>query len=183
MGSNTKKKRRGICNSEQLYIGSKYFIFHIKMYVKTLLWLREHQVKPIEWDTFRNAIFEDHLVHARILINFLFIINPRENDVCASDYFYDMQDASLPRQDAFLSEQVRIIGSHLVHITTKSMPKMRSEEEWPTKEISEKLIPAIKEFLYGVPDNRLACGVKTQGLELLSEVIFPEIPVSFSRSS
>jgi hypothetical protein len=169
---------------EQLHIGSKYFRYHVRMYVETLLWLQD-QISPVGWDTVRNAILEDHLIHARILINFLskFDAHERKDDVLAIDYFHDIHGAFQLLQDDFLKSQADNIGGYLVHITTKPMPKLKSEQEWFIRETASKLVPALKAFLSAVPETRLVDGAKNECLSYLAKLSLPQIPVSLTAST
>ena len=168
--------------NDQLHIGSKYLRYHIKMYVETFLWLQDH-LSFTEWDTERNAILEDHQIHTRILINFLSSVRRQKEDILAIDYFHDLPDIFHPLQDDFLSGQAQRIAGNLVHITTKPMPKLKSEQEWPITETSSKLVPAIKSFLNIVPENRLADDVKNDCLQHLARLFPPTVHVAVSAST
>lgn len=176
--------RNVIHTDAEMQIGSQYLRYHIRMYVETLLWLQDHQ-SPIGWDTVGNAILEDHLVHARVLINFISRrdAHDRIDDVLAVDFFYDLPDRFEPLQDAFLNKQAQDIGGQAVHITKKSMPKLRSQKDWPIHDIATKLTMAIKLFLKAVPENRLAYGVKQDCVSYLAKLASPEIPVTRHAST
>jgi hypothetical protein len=173
-----------IHTNEELQIASHYFRYHIRMYVETLLWLQDHPAFG-GWNTLRNAILEDHLVHARILINFLSkrTKHDREDDVLAEDYFHDIPNIFEPLQDSFLNQQAQAIGGQAVHITKKPMPKLRSQKEWPTRDIAAKLTFAIKLFLKVVPETRLADDAKQDCLTYLEKLTPPELPVSLHSST
>jgi hypothetical protein len=174
--------RKIIHNDEQLQFASRYLIYHIKMYVETLLWLHDHS-KPDIWDTVRNSVIETHLVHERILINFICNGTARDTDVLAVDYFSDTPNTFYPRTDDFLREQAQNIGSQLVHLTTKPMPKLKSQQEWFIRETSEKLIPALKTFLYKVSENKFPTNIKLECIRHLERLASPDIPVSLTAST
>ena len=177
-------QRNVVHADEQLKMGSQYFRYHVRMYVETLLWLQDRPTS-IEWDTVRNAVLEDHLVHARVLINFLskFEKRERKDDVLAIDYFHDCRDVFQPLRDDFLKSQADNIGGYLVHVTTKPMPKLKSKQEWLIRETAINLVPGIKTFLFGVPENRLADGAKNECLGYLRKISPPQIPVTISSST
>lgn len=155
------------------------------MYVETLLWLQNQPI-PNGWDTVRNAVLEDHLVHARALINFLGIGDacPREDDVVAEDYFHDAPNVFRPLHDTFLSKQAQAIGGQAVHITKKSMPNLRSQKDWPIPEIAKNLVPVLKTFLIEVPETRLSDGVRQHCLDNLAKLNLPyEINVSLHTTT
>jgi hypothetical protein len=115
------------------------------MYVETLLWLQSHS-RPYRWDTVRNALIESHLVHERVLINFLCQSNAIATDVLAIDYFHDSPKGFRPLQDDFLKTQSKTIGGQLVHLTTKAIPILKSEQEWYIRKTATKLVPALRVF-------------------------------------
>jgi hypothetical protein len=176
--------RNVIHTNDELQLGSHYLRYHIKMYVETLLWLQDH-IDSIGWDTVRNAILEDHLVHARILINFLSNGNSRDrkDDVLAIDYFHGLNNVYYQLQDVFLTDQIKEIGGQLVHITKKSMPKLKSEKDWSIRDTASKLVPALQIFLNVVPETKLAGGVKNDCINYLARLIPPKIPVKLSAST
>ena len=178
------RARNVIHSDDELQIGSQYLRYHIRMYVETLLWLQNH-LASAGWDTVRNAILEDHLVHARVLINFLSKgdAHDRKDDVIAVDYFHDLPGIYQRVQDVLLESQADDIGGHLVHITKKPMPKLKSEQEWLIRETAGKLAPALETFLKLVPAKRLVDGAKEECLVQLKKVKPPEIPMSLSATT
>jgi len=173
-----------IHSDEQLQIGSAYFSYHVRMYVETLLWLQNNQGNPGRWDTIRNSVIEAHLVHARILINFLCNLSSRyDSDVLATHYFHDSPTLYKPINDGVLKNNVGNIGNRLVHLTTKPMPKLKSEEEWQVGEIAIRLTPIIKKFLGIVRETRFSKIVKDRCLENLAKVSPPEIHLSIMAST
>ena len=177
-------QRNVIHTDDQLHIGSKYLKYHIRMYVETLLWLQDH-LSFAEWDTVRNAMLEDHLIHTRILINFISKsdAHERKDDVLAIDFFHELYDVFHPLQDDFLESQADSIGGHLVHITTKPMPKLKSEQEWLIRETASKLVTALKTFLDVVPETRMVDGARIECLKHLARLSPPLIPISLSAST
>ncbi len=170
-------QRKVIHADEQLYTGSIYLRYHVKMYVETLLSIQS-QPTPLGWQTQYNAILDSHLIHARILINFLNTSSSRKTDVCAIDYFYVEQSQFDLVIDEFLKNQVEKIGGNLVHITTKPMPYLKSEQPWPVDEIKRKLVPLLKTFFYVVPENKMVDGLKDECLNYLSMLSTNKISVS-----
>jgi hypothetical protein len=161
---------------DELRFASKYFAYHLKMYTETFQWLNDNQKKPPDWVTIRNAILEAHLVHARSLISFFFPNNKRKDDIIATDYFSDFNPAILLfDKGEFLKNQVQIIGGQLVHLTTKQIPILNSEKDWPISEIKEQLVPIIVRFLLNVPINLFADKVIANSQSEVSR-ISPESP-------
>ena len=80
--------RTKIHSDNNLQTGSDYLEYHIRMYVETLLWLRDHECDANREIYYWNAILEDNLIHARLLIDFVCKTQARSDDILAIDYFY-----------------------------------------------------------------------------------------------
>ena len=155
-----------IYSDQQLQFSSSHLIYHIRMYVETFLWLQDHP-RPVGWDTVRNAVLENHLIHARVLIHFIQRdASKEETDVFAIHYFYDHPSDFLPLKNEFLKKQAHKIGGQLVHLTTKSS-LLKSEQEWQISEIATNLVPVIQEFLTIVPNHRLPIKINEESKELI----------------
>jgi hypothetical protein len=147
------------------------------MYVETLLWLQANETRPEDWNTIRNAILEDNLVHARILINF--VCNPnkqsqvKDTDVLAVDYFHG-RSSVFPLDNEVLINQAQSIGGQLVHLTTKPMPRLKSEQEWDISGTANRLVQALNQFLEAVPEERVANGVRSDSLAFLARLSLSE---------
>ena len=167
---------------EQLLIASKFLVYHIKMYVETLLWLQQHE-KPSSWDTIRNAVLESHLVHERVLINFVCYLTPKqEMDVLAVHYFSESPNDFHPPQDDVLNNQAKNIGGQLVHLTVKST-QLKSEQEWSIRETANKLVPVLEEFFSNVAESKVPNSVRVECLKHLAKLSSGEMPVTASVST
>jgi hypothetical protein len=158
-----------IHSDDELQMGSQYLRYHVRMYVESLLWLNQH-ASATTWDTVRNAVLEDFLVHTRVLAKFLMGdgASARDDDVIALDYFHDKSGAYQPLASALVKAQAAEIGGHLVHITKKPMPKLKSQQEWQIDDPVKELVPALNAFFNSVPDARVVPGLKKECLDLLS---------------
>jgi hypothetical protein len=168
-------------NSE-LKLVSKYFVYHLRMYIETLEYIKAHEEKPGGWDTTRNSIIESNLIHARVLINFFYKKTSHKTDVIAKDYFnFPLTDFPI-QTDTFLMEQSSLIGGKLVHLTKKAYPDLKSEQEWPIFEIQEPLVKVILFFLGQVTEDKFDHSAKTTSLHLLQRLhpksVFCSINVS-----
>jgi hypothetical protein len=160
-------------SNNELTHASTYFAYHIKMYVETFLLLKNLPV-PSTWDTKRNAILENHLVHARALINFLEARQSNKSrkaltDVHAEDYFDDPSPYH-PLNNSFLGNRADEIGGLLLHIAKKGGLLKKSERDWYIGPIADELVPALRYFLLMVPDSKLADNVKTKSLIELDKI-------------
>jgi hypothetical protein len=152
------------------------------MYVETMLWLQQHE-KPNRWDTVRNAVLESHLVHERVLINFVCYLTPKqETDVLAVHYFSESPNDFHPPQDDVLNNEAQNIGGQLVHLTVKST-QLKSEQEWRVRETANKLVPVLKEFLSNVAETKVPDFVRVECLDHLARLSSGEIPLSASVST
>lgn len=167
-----------------LQMASDYLEYHTRMFVETLLWLRDSCAQGAPKNTLWNAVLEDYLVHARLLIQFICNSSVKyDTDVVAVHYFHDLPDSYTPLSDKFLDDWERKIGGNLVHITTKPMPTLKSQQEWPIDEIASRLVPGLKTFFTVVPDTRLAANVRNDCLRHLSNLSSPIIPLSVNAAT
>lgn len=162
-------------SDETLKTGSDYLEYIVNMYVHTRLWLRKHDAENKGPSLEKNAVLESHLVHARILIEFL---SKEESswpdDVLAVDFFHDSPDSYNVLDDEVLDDWVAKIGKRLVHITTEPMPTLKSEQGWKLDEMAGRLIPALRRFVEAVPESRLYDeGPKEKFREHLDKVVLP----------
>ena len=167
----------------KLKIASDYFEFHVRMFVETYLWIHKKNSLGGSWDTVGNAMLEDFLIHARALIQFVQNPVPRKDDVIASDYFYDKTNKYSTLSISFLDDWANKIGSRLVHITTKPMPKLKSHQIWPIDDIVILLKPGLETFLNAVSESRLASDVRKDCLSHLAKLNPPKISVSVNVST
>lgn len=167
----------------ELRLASRYFVYHLKMYIETFNWLHENQEKNSGWNTIRNAMLEDHLIHARVLINFFFPKSPRIDDVIITDYINFAPGIPNIIDCNFLNNQVDIIGGQLVHLTKKQLPITKSDKSWPISEIKNNLVPLITRFIDFVPDDRLYKNVKEDCQSILLSLKPKETLLSVSSST
>ena len=160
MGS--AQKRHIVHCREHLRLASDYLEYHVRMYVETLRFLRVRTAQRAPKDIIWNSALEDHLIHARVLIDFLEKESGRDDDVLAVDFFHDAPGVFNPTGDNFLRTWADNVGGRLVHITTKPMPALKSEQNWPIEEIALRLRPALQACLDMLPKERLAEGVEGQ---------------------
>jgi hypothetical protein len=162
--------RKVIHTDEVLRTASDYLEYHVHMYVDTLVFISARLAQSAPRDLAWNATLESHLVHARLIIDFLRKPQGREDDVLAIDFFHDLPDTYPLPEDEFLKSWADNVGGRLVHITTKPMPALKSRQEWPIMEIAQRLKPWLHEFLRVVPDSRLVAGAREQCLSHLAKL-------------
>jgi hypothetical protein len=153
------------------------------MFVETYLWLQERRIEGKSKDFIWNAILEDFLIHGRALIHFVTKSNGRDNDVIALDFFHDNINLYPLFSESFLDEWADNIGSRLVHVTTKPMPNLKSQQSWPIDNIVNLLAPGLISFLNAVSGTRLATDVKKDCFSHLCKLNAPKIPISVNVST
>jgi hypothetical protein len=163
---------------------STYFRYHLKMYAETLNWLRSNRNICIE-KIIKNAMVEDHLIHARTLIEFLSETydHARKDDVIAADYFHGTQNGYKLLNDKFLIGQAERIGGYLLHITEKPMPDLVSEIEWPIDEIANRLVIYLGDFVRMVSRNGITPDFKNDCMRFILTVSPRRTPMSDQTSS
>jgi hypothetical protein len=178
------KATKKVHPDSDLQMASDYLEYHTRMFVEALLWLRDSSAQGLPKDTIWNAVLEDYLVHARLLIHFICNSSARrDEDVIAVHYFHDLPGYYTPLTDAFLLDWAQKIGGNLVHITTKAMPALKSQQIWPVDEIADKLVPGLRMFLTAVPETRLAVGVRNDCMKHLSKLSRPVVPLSTNAAT
>jgi len=178
------RTRKKVHPDADLQTASDYLEYHIRMFVETLLWLRERLNQGGPKDIVWNAVLEDYLVHARLLIHFVCKTGPpRDDDVIAIHYFHDLPNRYTPLNDAYLADWAAKIGGNLVHITTKPMPTLKSQQIWPIDEIAARLAPGLIIFANLAPDTRLVADARNDYLRHLAKLVPPVAPVSTNAAT
>jgi len=152
---------------------SDYLEYHSNMYVSTLLLLSK-QAKLNEPKTIQtNSVLDSHMIHARVLIHFLSrpTNSTRPTDVIAVDFFHDKPNTFEPLDDEFLDEWAGNVGAWMVHITTKPMPTLKSQQGYPVPAIADKLVLALHNFVTLAPEERFKEGHHAKCMEHLARVM------------
>lgn len=79
-----------------------------------------------------NALLESFVMHARVLLEFLFPENPRNDDLVASDYFDSPEDWEKAR-GKLPPELVRVrkrVGKEVAHLTLARLTVKLEEKPW-----------------------------------------------------
>ncbi len=99
-----------------------------------------------------NALVESFLIHARILIEFLYKNGPYKDTVRASQYFTsDSHWKSMrPKKTDLLEETEKDAHKYLAHLTyTRSQGKRK----WPSIKIATDIKTILKFFIEKLPDD------------------------------
>jgi len=103
-----------------------------------------------------NAALDSLLVRARLLIDFFCRIDALPGDVIGLDFFYDFSPKPYnPKMPKYLSTERDKINKRLMHMTTKPMPYIRSNQRYSVNKIAKVIVRAFRKWLAVVPDSRL----------------------------
>ena len=82
--------------------------------------------------------------------------NAKPDDVMALDYFHDYKPKPYrPRLPRPVKRERDKINKRLMHLTTKPMPRLRSNQEYALDRIARPIVAAFRTWLAVVPDARL----------------------------
>jgi len=135
------------------------------------------------------ALLESFLVHARVLISFLYDTRLQSDDVSAKGFCTGDDSKWVVKQvDESLNGSYTRINKKLAHLTKTRAEREPEEGMWGCDEIAEKLIDRLREFLDCVPESRLgprfreyiatAMGPAGQG-----RLVFPSTVISTAGSA
>jgi hypothetical protein len=130
-------KDRPEFEKSELQLASDYLEYHVNMYTSTYQLLTQPGTGQILNNAVRNALLVAHLVHMRLIFDFLSRTSSRHTkDVLAIDFF--PPDQYRPLQDKVLRDWKDRVGSRTAHLTVEAAPR---------------LIPPLREFLDSAPDE------------------------------
>jgi hypothetical protein len=103
-----------------------------------------------------NAALDSLLVRGRVLIDFFMARQAMPDDVIALDYFHDFKHKpykpSMPRA---VKREREKINKRLMHLTTRPMPRLRSNQKYALATMARPIVGAFRSWLSIVPDARL----------------------------
>ena len=103
-----------------------------------------------------NAALGSLLTRARVLIDFLMRRNGANDDVLALDYFHDFKPKPYrPVMPPAVKREREKINKRLMHLTTRPMPRLRSNQRYALARIARPIVTAFRQWLAVVPDTRL----------------------------
>jgi hypothetical protein len=79
-----------------------------------------------------------------------------KDDVLAIDYFQDRKPSPYkPTGPQPVKRERDKVNKRLMHLTTRPMPRLRSNQRYGLRKIARPLVAAFRAWLAVVPDNRL----------------------------
>lgn len=105
---------------------------------------------------FGNAALDSFLLRARLLLDFFLRDSAPHDDVIALDYFHDYDPKPYrPRMTKDVKREREKINKQLMHLTTRPMPRLRSNQRYSLDKIVPPIVKAFRAWLAVVPDARL----------------------------
>ena len=103
-----------------------------------------------------NAALDFLLLLARLLLDFFMQGSAKPDDVIAIDFFHDYDPKPyIPRMTETINREREKINKRIMHMTTKPMPLLRSNQRYALEKIVPPIITAFRKWLAVVPDQRL----------------------------
>ncbi len=119
-----------------------------------------------------NAALDSLLLRARLLIDFFFIETAKPDDVIALDYFHDYNPKPYkPRMTNAIRNERTKINKRLMHLTTKPMPRVRSNQRYSLINIAPPVVKAFRNWLSVVPNSRLQQPAKRSRQDFEKQII------------
>jgi len=99
-----------------------------------------------------NALLESFLIHARILIEFLYKNEPYKDTVRASQYFTSDSswESIRPKKTVLLKETEEDAHKYLAHLTYTRLQRKR---KWPYINIANDINAVLQVFYENLPDD------------------------------
>jgi hypothetical protein len=103
-----------------------------------------------------NAALDSLLLRARNLLDFFMRDWAEPDDVIAIDFFHDKNPKPYKsRMTKAITRERNKINKRIMHMTTKPMPRLRSNQRYDLNKIVYPLIAAFRKWLSVVSDQRL----------------------------
>jgi len=105
-----------------------------------------------------NAVLESFTVHGRNLLDFLFAVRPREDDVIAQDFLDGPEnwDSARGEMPEALKDLNRRVGKEVAHLTYARLGVTPDKKPWSFLAIAGAMETVMKKFVALVPGTRLS---------------------------
>jgi hypothetical protein len=104
-----------------------------------------------------NAALESFILHARVLLDFLYAEKPQPDDVIAEDYFNELSQWQTVRPEKTKTLKVihKRVGKEVAHLTYARLEVTAVAKEWQFIQIAKEINAVFDAFLNNVAKNRL----------------------------
>ena len=105
-----------------------------------------------------NALLESVLMHVRVLIDFFYADNPRDDDIIAEHFFLPLPDEWTnirPPKSKTLGEAKNRAHKLLAHLTYTRLSTTQETKKWDLIKITNEIENVLRVFLQRVPKDLL----------------------------
>lgn len=104
-----------------------------------------------------NALLESFVIHVRVLLDFLYVEQPKPDDVIAADYFPSSEEWEKlrPAQSETLKKSRTRAHKELAHLTYARLNVTPETKPWAFIEIANQIHRVMDIFLGNVPKHLL----------------------------
>lgn len=112
----------------------------------------------------KNALVESFAVHLRNLLDFLYLENPRPDDVIAEDFFDtpEIWVTNRPAKSQILKAAHTRAHKEVSHLTYNRLSLTPENKVWQQGELLNEIVPVLKRFVELVPRERVDPGLKAK---------------------
>jgi hypothetical protein len=106
----------------------------------------------------QNALLESFIIHVRALLDFLYIDEPKSDDIVALDYFSDKElwVTLRPKLSRTLRIAKKRAGKEVAHLTYARLKTSPKKKTWAFLDIAKEIQSVINVFLENAPSSLLA---------------------------
>jgi len=135
----------------------KKISYHLWYEFEMFLALAEKLVKGYPKGTINNALIESFGIHVRNLIDFLYVENPRSDNVCASDFFPCKEDwfKLRPQLTPLLEKAKKRANKELSHLTYTRINVTPEEKKWDFIKVYQDMSCVFDFFIENVDKGLL----------------------------
>lgn len=104
-----------------------------------------------------NALVESFMIHARVLLEFLYAQKPRPDDIIAEDFLAEPEQwekIRIPKTDLLETVHDRV-SKEAVHLTYARLKQTPESKQWAFVEIANDIKVVFEQFLKLVPVSLL----------------------------
>lgn len=105
----------------------------------------------------KNALLESYTIHLRVLIDFFFSDNPRNDDIVADDFFTHPSDwkKMRPLKTGVLERAKKRTDKEVAHLTYTRLGIAPDQKNWYFEDVYKDMQTLIELFLKNIPKDLL----------------------------
>jgi len=148
---------RTLRTAKELHDISEHLFYELAMLINTAQILATGALGD---STLNNAVLESLAIHTRVLMDFLYLDDPRNDDVVAQDFMSASTSwaAIRPALTASLTLARQRAGKETAHLTYARLAVTSQDKHWPFVTLANDIKAAFDVFVPRVPEGNLhAC--------------------------